>query len=210
MAGEGRQEGGHAGRAMHDAAQPCCRQQQQRQKPLISMLPSHWRTSNWLEKSRNFWLEMVLIGEVYTARVQCLAASANAYSAATVLPAEVCAATNTDRPCGQRAGRRAGNRRRAVCGHGCRDVARQGAAPPTSGPHSAMAASRAALRLYYEGAGAHAAEKHAARLSSVAEKQAHGRCGHGPLTERPHCWQGLNCWPAWAQPAAGRSHSPCG
>ena len=32
------------------------------------------------------------------ARVQCLAASAKAYSAATVLPAEVCAATNTDRP----------------------------------------------------------------------------------------------------------------
>ena len=36
---------------------------------------------------------------VYTARVQCLAASANAYSAATVLPALVWAATNTERPC---------------------------------------------------------------------------------------------------------------
>lgn len=33
------------------------------------------------------------------ARVQCLVARANAYSATTVLPALVCAATNTDWPC---------------------------------------------------------------------------------------------------------------
>lgn len=38
---------------------------------------------------------------VYTARVQCLEANAKAYSAATVLPALVCAATNTERPWGR-------------------------------------------------------------------------------------------------------------
>lgn len=117
------------------------------------------RTSKVPPKSRYFWLEMVLMGEVYTARVQCrvctrqapsgianvarpgrpgliytrqqqcviqplmqqvetargiagpriavledlvgaaLTASAKAYSATTVLPADVCAATNTDSPC---------------------------------------------------------------------------------------------------------------
>ena len=50
-------------------------------------------------KSRNFWLEMVLMGEVYTARVQCAAARARAYSATAVLPALVWAATKTDAPC---------------------------------------------------------------------------------------------------------------
>lgn len=50
-------------------------------------------------KSRYFWLLRALIGDVYTHRVMCFMASAIAYSATTVLPADVCAATNTQSPC---------------------------------------------------------------------------------------------------------------
>ena len=57
-------------------------------------LPTPKRTSN----SRNFWFESALIGEVYTARVWWRIASAIAYSATAVLPAEVCAATKTFSP----------------------------------------------------------------------------------------------------------------
>lgn len=69
-------------------------------------------------KSLNFWFESALMGDVYTALrralhqmssnklpklngahlVMCLMASAMAYSATTVLPAEVCAATKTLSP----------------------------------------------------------------------------------------------------------------
>ena len=53
-------------------------------------------------KSRYFWLLIVLMGEVYTARVRCRVASASAYSATAVLPALVCAATNTFSPLSSR------------------------------------------------------------------------------------------------------------
>ena len=60
-------------------------------------------TSNFAEKSLNFWLLMVLMGLVYTAREQCCCASASAYSATAVLPALVWAATNTCAPARARA-----------------------------------------------------------------------------------------------------------
>mmetsp|Transcript_5260 Transcript_5260/g.19690 ORF Transcript_5260/g.19690 Transcript_5260/m.19690 type:complete len:227 (+) Transcript_5260:2013-2693(+) len=66
---------------------------------LMETSPVNNPTSNpSTEKSRNFWLLMVLIGDVYIARVACFVASANAYSAHTVFPALVCAATKTDSP----------------------------------------------------------------------------------------------------------------
>ena len=60
---------------------------------------SNAHTSNLALKSLNFWLLIVLIGLVYTARLACAPASASAYSATTVLPADVCAATNTCDAC---------------------------------------------------------------------------------------------------------------
>ena len=54
---------------------------------------------NFLRRSRNFWLLSALMGDVYTHRVMWLAANAMAYSATTVLPADVCAATNTKSLC---------------------------------------------------------------------------------------------------------------
>ncbi len=46
--------------------------------------------------SRYFWFDNAFIGEVYMALVLCFDASPIAYSATTVLPADVWAATNTD------------------------------------------------------------------------------------------------------------------
>ena len=51
--------------------------------------------SNYLESSLYFWLERALMGEVYITFLLCLMANAIPYYATTVLPALVCAATNT-------------------------------------------------------------------------------------------------------------------
>ena len=46
--------------------------------------------------SLNFWLDSALSGDVYTTRCLSRKAMAMAYSATTVFPADVCAATKTD------------------------------------------------------------------------------------------------------------------
>jgi hypothetical protein len=53
---------------------------------------------NFYLKSLNFWLESALMGDVYIVFVMCFIESAIAYSATTVFPADVCAATNTHPP----------------------------------------------------------------------------------------------------------------
>lgn len=59
-----------------------------------------------IEAHLNFWLDRALSGLVYTTRCLSLKAIAIAYSATTVFPAEVWAATNTDsrRSCSSREG----------------------------------------------------------------------------------------------------------
>lgn len=55
--------------------------------------PTSWNSS-W--NSRYFWFESALIGVVYITRCLAFSDFAMAYSATTVLPAEVCALTRTD------------------------------------------------------------------------------------------------------------------
>lgn len=59
--------------------------------PVIRPTSSNSRCS-----SRYFWLLRALIGDVYTTRCLSRSAMAIAYSATTVLPADVCADTRTE------------------------------------------------------------------------------------------------------------------
>ena len=162
----------------------------------IGGLPTGERAVNKTRSGSSRWIAPTLMGDVYMTRCLSRKAIAMAYSATTVLPALVCAATSTD---SRRSCRRRRRGRRFVCGGGAlvrwgpgAELARRQPQARSSGfpaqHRFAAAAPCAGTRRAHTCGNRHACVR-AARGALVA----HGRpCGGAPGTR----WMSVGRGPA--------------